>query len=205
MKKVAGKENSFKPIVNKYGWSKWYERENTPYIEDYRICNEYADWVKQVDWKLICTLTFAWKVSDQQAGGIFDEYINRLERSLETDVCYVRGDEKRLSGCGKPASGRHFHVLMTSVAPMHAAFVEMLWMGMAGNRSDHAGAKVEPYASTRRGANYVLKFINKPEGDWAFRNLHLFHPEARSLQTPTARQRRHLRRHKVRFNKFLDA
>ncbi|HEY1678121.1 MAG TPA: hypothetical protein VGG04_10470, partial [Candidatus Sulfotelmatobacter sp.] len=60
-----------------------------------KIQDVYADWVKQIDWKLFCTFTFAWRVSDPQARKTFDEFIDRLERSLRSDVCYVRGDEKR--------------------------------------------------------------------------------------------------------------
>ncbi len=178
---------------------------NAPYHSNRKIPNAYADWVKQIDWQLFCTFTFAWKVDDIRARKIFDEFINRTERHLGTDVCYVRGDEKRFSGCGLPGSARHFHVLMTSLVPMHPLWVKQMWQGMAGNRSDDAGAMVEPYNGFHHGARYVLKFINQPEGDWAFRNLHLFHPEARSLQDLHGRQRRNLRRHKARFQHFVHA
>src|SRR5262249_1256431 len=117
---------------------------------------------------------------------------------LKCDVCYVRGDERRPSGCGRPACGRHFHVLLTSVAPMHPTFVKELWQSMAGNPSDGAGAKGEPYDSALNRATYMLKLINTVNGDWKFRNLDLFHHEARSLHKMTSRFRRRLRRHKAR-------
>lgn len=158
----------------------------------------YASWLKQVPWMLIGTLTFCWRVSDRQAEKTFDEFINRLEHLMHCDIGYVRGDEKRYSGCGKPASARHFHVLFISAAPLNPAYVEALWMSMAGNRSDGAGALVKVYDSALPGVEYVLKLITQPEGDWKFRNLELFHPEAGSLPTPTLRFRRHLRRHKAR-------
>jgi hypothetical protein len=44
----------------------------------------------------------------------------------------------------------------------------------------------------------VLKAINHEHGNWTFRKLHLFHPEARSLQTPNKRFRRNLRRQHAR-------
>lgn len=173
---------------------KLYDRERWPYAKDRRIAEEYAKWVKQVDWRLFCTFTFAWPVSDQEAIETFDEFIDRLECFLQCDVAYVRGDEKRLSGCGKPACARHFHVLLTCTAQVTPEFVEALWMSMAGNRSDHAGAMVVPYNPQLNGASYVLKMINQPEGDWDFRKLHLFHPSAREEKV-TVRMRRHLRRH----------
>jgi hypothetical protein len=185
--------------------ARWYDRERLPYAVDRKTAEEYAIWLRQVPWKLFCTLTFAWKVSDPQADKTFTEFINRLERTLGCDVGYVRGDEKRFSGCGKPACGRHFHVLMTSAAPISPSTVACLWQGMAGNRSDKAGAHIEPYDASQNGVSYVLKFINQVDGDWKFGRLDLFHPEVRRLRTPTKRLRRHLRRHEARelhFSQF---
>jgi Ssp1 endopeptidase immunity protein Rap1a len=167
--------------VKEYERKRWYEREHTPYAADRKLVEEYAHWVKEIDWKLFGTFTFAWRVSDQQAEKIFAAFIDRLERTLKADVGFVRGDEKRPSGCGRPACGRHYHALLASAAPMEAAAVEWLWMSMAGNRSYDAGAKVEPYDPARNGAEYLMKFINKVDGDWAFRKLQLFHPEVAKL------------------------
>jgi hypothetical protein len=173
---------------------RWYERERWAYVADRKIADAYADWIRHVPWRLFCTFTFAWRVSDQQAIKTFVEFINRLEHHLNCDVGYVRGDEKRFSGCGKPACARHFHVLMTFVTPVSPKYVEAIWKSMAGNRSDNAGAKVEVYDPDLNGESYVLKFINRVDGDWAFRKLHLFHPQA-SVEMLGKRVRRHLRRH----------
>jgi hypothetical protein len=164
--------------------------------------HELALWAKQVNWKFFCTFTFAWRVSDQQAERVFAAFIDRLERNLHCDVCFIRGDEKRFSGCGMPASGRHFHVLMTCVAPLKASVIESLWMSMAGSRADGAGAQVEEYNDSENGARYVLKCINQPDGNWAFRNLELFHPEARASQLMNKRWRRRLKRFNVQQAKF---
>lgn len=177
---------------------RWYERGHWPYARDRHAVKKYADWVKVVPWQLFCTFTFAWKVSDPQADKTFVEFINRLEGSLKCNVAYVRGDEKRFSGCGKPACGRHFHVLLTSEVPLHPAIVEFFWESMAGKRSDDAGAKAEPYDPHQNGVSYILKSINAPNGDWKFRKLHLFHPQTRSLQSSNACLRRTLRRQHAR-------
>jgi len=163
-------------------------------MEDKKIADAYAEWIKKVDWRLFCTFTFAWRVSDQQAIKTFGEFINRLERHLKCDVGYVRGDEKRFSGCGKPACARHFHVLMTCTAPAGHEYVEALWMSMAGKRGDDAGAQVKPYDPNLKGASYVVKFINQVDGDWAMRKMHLFTPPPGDEKIRT-RMRRHLRRH----------
>lgn len=171
------------------------------FASDRQFVKEYAWWVKEVHWQLIATLTFERKVSDYEAEGIFSDFTNCLERMLKADVCYVCGSEKRFSGCGKPASGRHYHLLLTSAVPMRPAIVKFVWQSVTGNRNDDSGAKVEPYIFSKNGAEYVLKYAPEKDGDWKVRNLELFHP-ARGLLDLKARSRRHLRRHKAREKKF---
>src|ERR1041385_9013675 len=101
---------------------------------DWEAIDKLADWVKQVHWKFFATLTFGWRVSDRQAEKVFDAFIDCLERHLRCEVGFVRGDERRFSGCGMPASGRHFHAVMTCEAPVEPTFIESLWTGMAGSR-----------------------------------------------------------------------
>jgi hypothetical protein len=182
---------------------RWYEREHWPYMVDRERVEAYAHWLKQVRWRLFGTFTFAWRVSDQQADKTFAEFINRLERHLKCDIGYVRGDEKRFSGCGKPACARHYHVLLATAAQVSPGLVEAIWMSMAGNRSDNAGAVVKPYNPKLNGVSYVLKLITQPEGNWESRKLHLFHPSV-SVGSVTSRMRRHLRRHPA-LKQFKEA
>jgi hypothetical protein len=206
-----GEGRQSKTIPDKYRSPKWFDRENMPYKVDYILRNQYAEWVWMIDWQLICTLTFPSRVSDDRAREVFAVFIDSLERTLHSDVAHVYGAEKRFAGRGKPACGRHFHVLLTSVAPMHPAFVRWLWNNMVGTDDDDvsartddddASAKVEHYCRNQFGVRYVLKSLTEPLGDWGFRNLHLFHPEARNLQDLTRQQKRHLRRHKIRLKKL---
>src|SRR5581483_9712002 len=85
-----------------------------PYQRDLEILHAYGEFLKEFRWQLFCTFTFAWPVSDVQADRVFKAFIDRLEAKTGGCLGYVRGDEKRFSGCGMPASPRHFHVLMTS-------------------------------------------------------------------------------------------
>jgi hypothetical protein len=179
----------------------WYDRKKKPVQADRQIVYGYAKWVRLAEWKFFCTFTFAWPVSDRQAEMVFSGFINRLERRLKCDIGYVRGDEKRFSGCGMPASGRHFHALLSCAAPVTPVEIEELWMRMAGNRSDGAGAQVKNYTGHWKAASYVLKSINQPEGNWAFRKLHLFYPSLIE-KGMTSRMRRNLRRHKARQEEF---
>jgi hypothetical protein len=183
---------------------RWYERQHWRYGADRQTADEYARWLKPVKWQLFCTFTFAWPVSDPQAQDAFDNFINRLESAVKSDVGVVCGSEKRFSGCGKPACGRHFHALLTSVAPLQPSLVTWLWTSMAGRRADNAGADVQPYDAGRNGASYVLKLVAQPYGDWTFRKLHLFHPSLTKAHM-TSRMRRNLRRHRDRQQEFVSA
>jgi hypothetical protein len=172
---------------------------------DCEAIDKLADWIKQVRWTFFCTFTFAWRVSDRQAEKVFKAFVNRLERHLRCEVGLVRGDEKRFSGCGMPASGRHFHAVMTCTAPVEASFIESLWTSMAGSRADGAGAKVKHYDPSKNGVGYILKFINQPDGNWAFRNLELYHPDAKDKQKMNKRWRRRLKRFDTRKEQFAES
>jgi hypothetical protein len=167
------------------------------------IARAYSKWVRPVNWQLFGTFTFPGVIyHDEWADQQFAEFINGLEEALKSDVCYIRADERRFSGCGKPACGLHYHALLASVVPMQPALVEWLWTSQVGERSEDAGAFVVPYNPIQGGVEYILKMINEPEGDWKLRNFHLFHPEARDSYKPNARFRRNLRRLEMQQNKF---
>ena len=164
----------------------------------------YVGWLRQVPWQLFCTLTFAWRVSDSQANGIFRSFIDRLEKRIQGPIAFVRGDEKRFSGCGKPAAPRHFHVLMTAHRPLGASWIADSWRALAGRRENGAGADVRRYDPDLGGLSYTLKFISQPGGNWDMRNLDLFlvPPDPRSLN---CRQRRRLFKQKQRLENIEGA
>jgi hypothetical protein len=130
----------------------------------------------------------------------FFDFINQLEKDYRCDFGYVRGDDKRLSGCGKPACRLHYHVLLACAASVDPKKVEKLWMSIAGHRSDDAGAVVEPFDPSQNGVSYVLKLHNR-EGDWTPGKLELFLPAKPGV--PVGRHmRRHLHRHHLRQQRF---
>jgi len=141
----------------------------------------YEHWLRQVPWQLFVTLTFAYQVSDAQASRIFAEFINRAEAHVRAPIAYVRGDEKRYSGCGKPAAPRHYHLLMASTAPLPADWLRATWEAMAGRRQNGAGGDFRRYDPDRGGIRYVLKTIGYDGGDWAPRNLEFFLPAKTSV------------------------
>jgi len=159
---------------------------------------EYVAWLRPLPWQIFATFTFAWPVSDPQALKVFRQFIDRIEKGLRGPVALVRGDEKRFSGCGMPGAPRHFHVLMAAHRRLDRHWVREHWMRLAGYRPNGAGADARTYDASLRGIDYVLKFINQPDGDWDFRNLDLFlrSPEPQQLKS---RQRRRLARHARRL------
>ena len=173
----------------------WPPREDT--------CTEdlapYVAWFGAVPWQLFCTFTFAWPVSDSQAVKVYKEFVNRLERSVRGPIVFVRGDEKRYSGCGMPGAPRHFHALLAAHRKLDRRWVADLWMSMAGRRENGAGADVRIYDSNLNALAYVLKFINQPLGDWDLRNLDLF---LKPIDPPrmNSRKRRRLARHAQRVS-----
>ena len=79
-----------------------------------RTLGAYQAWLKTVPWQLFCTFTFAWPVSDPQALKVFNELVTRMEIFVRGPIAFVRGDEKRFSGCGMPGAPRHFHVVFAA-------------------------------------------------------------------------------------------
>jgi hypothetical protein len=153
----------------------------------------YVAWLQKVPWQLFCTFTFAWRVSDPQADAVFKSYISRLECSLRCPITYIRGAEKRFSGCGKPGAPRHFHALLGAACHLNPRPISDAWIDMAGRRENGAGADVRIYDRSLGGLAYTLKFINRAGGDWQFHNLDLFlYP--RDSSNTSCKQRRRLSR-----------
>jgi hypothetical protein len=150
----------------------------------------YAKWLTKVPWQLFATYTFAWAVTDRHADEVFCAYIDTLERALRSPVAYVRGDEKRFSGCGKPASPRHYHALLASHVHLDPDQVKRLWWQFGGRGHEKDSADARCYDPSGPAAQYCLKLIHAPDGDWKFGNLDLFMPGLESeAQNKRARRR----------------
>jgi hypothetical protein len=123
---------------------------------------------------------------------------------LRCPIAYIRGDEKRYSGCGKPGAPRHFHALLASACRLDDRLIANVWMDMGGHRENGAGANVRIYDRSLDGLAYTLKFINQPDGDWDLRNLDLFLAPP-SPDEMTSRQRRRLARNAERVERSYGA
>jgi len=155
---------------------------------------QHVEWLRGVPWQIFCTLTFAWSVSDAQAHRVFTAFVDRMERHLRCPLTYIRGDELRFSGCGKPAAPRHYHVLFAAERQLEPHWVATTWTALAGARANGAGAHVCEYDPNRNAIAYTLKLINQPNGDWSFKNLDLFIGAA-NIRNGNCRARRRIFRH----------
>jgi len=151
--------------------------------------SDYASWLAVIPWQLLATLTFAWRVGDVQAIQVFRGFVDRAERHYRCPLVYVRGDERRFSGCGMPLIRRHFHVLFAAAVSLDPTFVRDIWIQMAGSRKNDAGADVRIYDSDRGGLAYSLKNIFEQDGDWSFANLDLCLPISQAYANARARRR----------------
>lgn len=157
----------------------------------------YSDYFRVVPWQLYCTFTFAWPVSDSHAEQVFRAFIDRLEQAFRCPIGWLRGDEKRFSGCGKPGAPRHYHAVLIAGRMLDSNVVANVWLQMAGWGENGAGADVRTYNPSLEGINYLFKFISEPSGNWDFGNLDLFMPPAENKQT-NRRERRRLSRQQLR-------
>src|ERR1035437_8536300 len=150
---------------------RWYD--DLPAQRDIEVVKEYAKWLSRVPWKVYGTFTFALRVSDEHADKVFAAFINCMERELRAPMAFVRGDEKRFSGCGMPGSPRHFHALMTSTAALDPLRLMTVWRRFGGSGEQQDSAMAEAVKNPQKAAEYCLKFINDTDGDWTFHNLDL--------------------------------
>lgn len=172
----------------------------------------YAKWLRAIPFQLFATLTFGWRVSDPQAVQVFKVFIDRLETYFRCPICFLRGDEKRFSGCGKPSVPRHFHVLLAAAVRLDPVYVHDTWAKLGGGRKHGAGADVRVYDPEQDALKYTLKFALNSDanghfadrnfGDWNFGNLDLF--LRKDSTTLNARARRRMSRQVLRMQQAQD-
>jgi hypothetical protein len=72
------------PNIAKWKTEKWYDRQNWPYASDRQFVKDCALWIKEVDWKLFATLTFAWPISDERADKVFTAFRGTGKHSAQS-------------------------------------------------------------------------------------------------------------------------
>jgi hypothetical protein len=174
---------------------------------DRAIVDAAAKWLRPVSWQWFVTLTFPWNVRSETADFKLKKWLNQIEKTLKSRVCFVAGKERKPHSDGMEVPW-HFHVLVTSAAAIPQGLLEDRWkrlvsLGARRLQKDNAvddSVLVTPFKNDLKGPEYCLKSLNSCNGDWHFRWLELFNPRIRQTGSPnhlTIRQR-------VRFAARLD-
>ena len=119
------------------------------------LVSAYGGFFHQWPWDHFATLTFARKQSQANCVRHWNEFIESLNCITRGRVGWIRSDEKRWSGCGRPDVPLHFQALLKYWKRPKPEVVEALWKARAGD------AQVEAYlrggASGGGAAWYLAK------------------------------------------------
>ena len=120
---------------------------------------KYGEFFYQWPWDHFATLTFTKSGSLPHSIATWNWFIDRLGRITRGRVSWVRGDEVRWSGCGKPQIPLHFHSLLLFQHPPGPQTVAELWKTQVGD------AQVKQYDPAKGAAWYTSELICYPTGD----------------------------------------
>jgi len=175
--------------------------------KDRIVVDATARWLRPVSWQWFVTLTFPWNVTSETADAKLKQWLNLIERTLRTRVCFVAGKESkpRFRGMEVPW---HFHLLVTSMVDLPKGLLVDTWKDLVSRAAQHRqdgaiggsfaaedalqavdhkndSAVVESYSDNRLGPEYCLKSINNCSGDWTFRWIELFNPKIKQTSYPS--------------------
>ena len=193
------------------GINNWYtmipERER-------QVVDATAKWLRPVPWQWFITLTFPWNVRSETADARLKQWLNQIERTLRTRVCFVAGKERKPRSHGMEVPW-HFHLLVTAMVDLPKGLLENTWRDLVsrrgrrrryddavgthlagddvllikdslrGQESKDDSVLVESYNDNRLGPEYCLKSISSCDGDWFFRWLELFNPRIKQTSSPS--------------------
>lgn len=176
--------------------------------QDRVVVDAAAEWLRPVPWQWFVTLTFPWDVRSETADARLKQWLDIIERSLRTRVCFVAGKERNPRHLGMEVPW-HFHLLVTSMVDLPKELLEDNWRRLVSYTTRHRkddgpiggslaaehvlqavdhkndSAVVESYSDNRLGPEYCLKSINNCSGDWTFRWIELFNPKIKQTNCPS--------------------
>ena len=62
--------------------------------KDRIVVDATARWLRPVSWQWFVTLTFPWNVRSETADAKLKQWLNQIERTMRTRVCFVAGKER---------------------------------------------------------------------------------------------------------------
>lgn len=161
--------------------------------------NATSLWLSSISWQLFVTVTFPWNVRDETANRKLSLFINSVEKFHRARICIVAGLESapRRSGMSVP---NHFHILMTSHAPLSDEAIEAFWLAQVTRRPSQGrneeSIRIEPFQPHLRGLLYCVKGMNTDRGGLFFHRLGDFLPGVLGPRRPTHRSIRNSKRNR---------
>jgi hypothetical protein len=118
-----------------------------------QLRRDYDEWLSQIWWRWVLTLTWRPGMGVKRAKGLFAEVIEMYERR-GVPISFLRVVEE--GELGK----KHFHVLLSG--PSYEIFeLEEWWLKRAGI------CKIQRFAPTENGVSYYVKSVDcSPDSDY---------------------------------------
>jgi hypothetical protein len=175
-------------------------------INDRRVVDAVAKWLRPIKWQWYITLTFPWDVRPVTAYSKLRQFANRLEKFTHANVCYVAGQESRSHPLGMNVPP-HFHLLLTSHARISREAIEAIWFGLIKSGCDEYVKMqdcvlAKPFESNKLGMEYCLKGMNEDLGEWFMHRLEHFLPNVPGPSKPNHHTVRSARRANTRPTRF---
>jgi hypothetical protein len=137
--------------------------------DDHSVVTQYGTWLQTFHWNLFGTLTFDPAKSLHSSlsrRNLLVQYLNSLERHYKRRIRCFWAEEKRWSGCGRPAIAPHFHLLMAcDRRPLAPEYPQQLWDTLGGR------AEMRVYDPSLDGAFYCAKLISLPDATYDLVNF----------------------------------
>jgi hypothetical protein len=162
---------------------------------------QYAAWLRKINWSWYVTLTFDREVGSMQASALLELYLRDLEiRSRNTLSCLIVKEQKHYSGLGTPAGRVHFHVLVSTTADLTAKDFVDQWgkPQYGGERTSGPSALVRPYDAAISATYYLFKTLYESPDNWELRREKLLGPIRPASWHTSAEIRSAIRRQKAR-------
>jgi hypothetical protein len=166
----------------------------------------YGEWIVGLaPWQLYVTLTFPFAISRSGGDSLFHSFIDSLENEYQATVAYVRCDELRYSGLGRPGTPLHFHCLLTSESRLSSPSVEHAWIRLVNRNHNEIverrdrPARAITYDPAKGASFYLVKDLHSDSFEWRLsEHLGLYGAQIPKRMASCSRGRRAWRRSQQR-------
>ena len=131
-------------------------------------CEKYGEWLAGYDWRAYFTGTFRKEIGPECAKKWLANFLYELQTEIRGAVACVSALEGKWSGCGRPGSRFHWHILLAAAPWLTESLLDAakpLWEKLYGD------AVLEQYEKRQSAAYYIMKQISDPNFEYELFNL----------------------------------